>query len=49
MEKQKEKNPKVVETTGSSVEVKRPASPGVHREGEKTYEAYADEFWDQAP
>lgn len=35
-------------TTGGSEMKKKPARQ-VHREGSKTYEAYADEYWDQAP
>jgi hypothetical protein len=50
MEKAKESKPKMSQTTGSSVETKEnPDKTKVHREGNQTYEAYADDYWDQAP
>jgi hypothetical protein len=47
--KKKNQKQRMTKTTGSSVMKKHPAPKKVHREGEKTYEAYADDYWDQAP
>jgi len=49
MKKKKIQKAKMTRTTGPSVATKKPANDRVHREGTQTYEAYADEYWDQAP
>ncbi len=46
--KKKQQKSKVTRTTGGAEMKKRPARK-VLRDGHKTYEAYADEYWDQAP
>ena len=49
MKKRNSQKAKMTRTTGSSVPTKKPSNDRVHREGNQTYEAYADDYWDQAP
>lgn len=49
MKKKRAQRPKMTRTTGPSIPIKKPVNDKVHREGAQTYEAYADEYWDQAP